>query len=145
MIRKLLLSEHILCKEKFIIMKKFDFEILTYFYVLRSPEFIYTIPTVMHAYMCVWDRERLRGKYLALYISKTNKDTNTKCYAKYQINAQIIFPILRENPKTGSYVGWTGYEIKSENFKVTLTIFYNSIHNHRFYINTFFIFLIIWV
>ena len=36
-----LLSDHILC-----IVKKIVFEILTYFYVLRSPEFIYAIFTV---------------------------------------------------------------------------------------------------
>ena len=31
-----LLSEHILCKERIAIVKKFDFEILTHLYVLRS-------------------------------------------------------------------------------------------------------------
>ena len=48
----LLLFEHVLCKESVIVMKKFDFEILTYLYVLRSPEFIYAIFTVMYACMC---------------------------------------------------------------------------------------------
>ena len=38
----LLLSEHILCKENIVIVKKFDFEILTHSYVLRSSEFIYS-------------------------------------------------------------------------------------------------------
>ena len=51
-----LLSEHILCKESIVIVKKFDFEILTYLYVLRSPEFIYTIFAVMYACMCVCTR-----------------------------------------------------------------------------------------
>ena len=51
-----LLSEHILCKESIVIVKKFDFEILTYLYVLRSPEFIYVIFGVMYAcvYVCVY-------------------------------------------------------------------------------------------
>ena len=39
----ILLSEHVLCKESIVIAKKFDFEILTYLYVLRSREFIYAI------------------------------------------------------------------------------------------------------
>ena len=49
------LSKHILCKESIVIAKKFDFEILTYLYVLRSLEFIYTIFTVMYEcmYVCV--------------------------------------------------------------------------------------------
>ena len=38
---KFLLSEHVLCKESIVIVKKLDFEVLTYLYVLRSPEFIY--------------------------------------------------------------------------------------------------------
>ena len=49
----LLLSEHILRKESIVIMKKFDFEILMYLYVLRSPEFIYAIFTVMYVCVCV--------------------------------------------------------------------------------------------
>ena len=48
-----LLSEHIQCKESIVIVKKFHFEILTYLYVLRAPEFIYTIFMVMYAYMSV--------------------------------------------------------------------------------------------
>ena len=48
-----LLSEHILCKESIVIVKKFDVEILTYLYVLRSPEFIYAVFTVMYVCMCV--------------------------------------------------------------------------------------------
>ena len=48
----LLLSEHILCKESIVIVKKFHFEILTYLYVLRSPEFIYAIFAVM--YVCMY-------------------------------------------------------------------------------------------
>ena len=46
-----LLSEHILYKESIVILKKFDFEISTYIYVLRSPEFIYAIFGVM--YVCM--------------------------------------------------------------------------------------------
>ena len=49
----LLLSEHILCKESIVIVKRFDFEILTYLYVFRSPEFIYAIFGVMYVCMCV--------------------------------------------------------------------------------------------
>ena len=49
----LLLSKHILCKERIVIVKKFDFKILTYSYVFRSPEFIYAIFTVMYVCMCV--------------------------------------------------------------------------------------------
>ena len=49
--RNLLLSEHILCKESIVIIKKIDFEILTRLYVLRSPEFIYVIFTVMWSCM----------------------------------------------------------------------------------------------
>ena len=48
-----LLSEHILCKESIVIVKKFDFEILTYLYVLRPQEFIYAIFAVMHVCMCI--------------------------------------------------------------------------------------------
>ena len=48
-----LLSEHMLSKESIVIVKKFDFEILTYLYVLTSPEFIYAIFGVMYVCMCV--------------------------------------------------------------------------------------------
>ena len=48
-----LLSEHILCKEGIVIVKKFDFEIFTYLYVLRSPEFIYAILGVMYVCVCM--------------------------------------------------------------------------------------------
>ena len=44
---------HILCKESIVMVKKFDFEIWTYLYILRSPEFIYVIFTVMYVCMCV--------------------------------------------------------------------------------------------
>ena len=50
-----MLSEHILCKENIVIVKKFDHEILTYLYVMRSPEFIYDIFMVM--YVCVYVSE----------------------------------------------------------------------------------------
>ena len=46
---RFLLSEHTLCKESIEIVKKFDFEILMYLYVLRPPEFIYAIFGVMCA------------------------------------------------------------------------------------------------
>ena len=49
-----LLSEHILCKESIVIVKKFDLEILTYAYVLGSLEFIYAIFAVM--YVCMFVR-----------------------------------------------------------------------------------------
>ena len=51
--RGFLLSEHILGKESIVIVRKFDFEILTYLYVLRSPKFIYDIFGVMYVCMCV--------------------------------------------------------------------------------------------
>ena len=47
-----LLSEHRLCKESIVIAKKFDFEILTYLYVFRSPKFIYAIFSVMYGCVC---------------------------------------------------------------------------------------------
>ena len=46
------LSEHILCKENIVIGKKFDFEILTHLYVLRSQEYIYAIFGVTYVCMC---------------------------------------------------------------------------------------------
>ena len=59
-----LLSEHILCKESIVGLKRFDFEIFTYLYVLKSPEYIYAIFEVMYvcvcmcvclcAYVCMW-------------------------------------------------------------------------------------------
>ena len=49
----LLLSEHRLCKESFLIVRKFDFEILTDLYVLRFPGFIYAIFALMYVCMCV--------------------------------------------------------------------------------------------
>ena len=52
-----LLSEHMLCKESIVIVKKLDFEVLTYLYVFRSPEFLYTIFKMMYVclyvYVCV--------------------------------------------------------------------------------------------
>ena len=48
-----LLSDHILCKESILIVKKFDFEILTYLYILTSPEFIYATFMVMCTCMYV--------------------------------------------------------------------------------------------
>ena len=50
---RFLLSEHILCKGNIVIVKKFDIDILTYLYVLRSPEFIYAIFGEMYVCMCV--------------------------------------------------------------------------------------------
>ena len=49
-----LLSEHILRKESIVIVKKFDFEIFIHLYVLRSPEFILVIFTVMYACIRMW-------------------------------------------------------------------------------------------
>ena len=54
-----LFSEHILCKESIVIVKKFDFGIFHVFiHLLRSPQFIYAIFAVMYASMCVceWTR-----------------------------------------------------------------------------------------
>ena len=51
-----LLSERISCKENIVIMKMFDFEILTHLCVFKFPEFIYAILEVMcvyqHAIQC---------------------------------------------------------------------------------------------
>ena len=47
------LFEHLLCRESIVIVKKFDFEIFTYLYVLRSPEFIYAIFAEMYVCVCV--------------------------------------------------------------------------------------------
>ena len=52
-----LLSGHILCKESIVIAKKFDFEIFTYLYVFRSPEFIYAIFTVIYVCVCAFVSE----------------------------------------------------------------------------------------
>ena len=53
-VKKLFLfSKNVLRKESIVIIKKFDFEILTYLLVLRLPEFIYAIFTVMYLSMCV--------------------------------------------------------------------------------------------
>ena len=43
-------SEHMLCKESIVIMKKFTLRFLTYLYVFSSPEYIYVIFMVM--YVC---------------------------------------------------------------------------------------------
>ena len=59
----------------------------------------------------------LQGQYLVLYISKINKDNNTKFYTQYQTNAQIIFPGFEKNRKTGSGVGQKGNETGSEYIK----------------------------
>ena len=48
-----MLSEHKLCEESIVIMKKFVNEIFTYLYVLKSLEFIYAFFTVMYACMCM--------------------------------------------------------------------------------------------
>ena len=54
-----LLSECILCKESIAIMKKFDFEILTYSHDFRSPKFInaifwWCIRVCVYVCVCVW-------------------------------------------------------------------------------------------
>ena len=43
-----------ICKESIATAKKFDFEILTYLYVLGSPDFIYAIFMVKNVCMCMW-------------------------------------------------------------------------------------------
>ena len=58
-----LLSEHILCKESVVIVKKFDFEILTDLYVLRSPEFIYAYFECVYVCVCVC-------VYVCVYVSE---------------------------------------------------------------------------
>lgn len=52
--RFLILSEHILCKESIVIMKKSDFEILVHLYVLGPPEFIFIfLQWCLYVCMCV--------------------------------------------------------------------------------------------
>ena len=46
------LSEHITFKKNIVIVKKFDFEILAYLYILGSSEFIYSIVTVINVCVC---------------------------------------------------------------------------------------------
>ena len=48
-----LLSEHIPRKESIAAVNNFNFEILTYLCIFRSPEFIYVIFTVIYVCMCV--------------------------------------------------------------------------------------------
>ena len=48
-----LLSEHLLCKESIVIVKKIDFQISIFLCVFRAAEFIYAIFAVMHVYVCV--------------------------------------------------------------------------------------------
>ena len=57
----LLFSEHLLCKESIAVVKKFDFEILTFLYVFKSSEFIYAIfygdaCAYVCLYVCVYVR-----------------------------------------------------------------------------------------
>ena len=52
-----LFSKHILCKESMVIVKKFDFEILTYLYVLRFPELIYDFLRDVSS-LCMYVREQ---------------------------------------------------------------------------------------
>ena len=49
----------------------------------------------MPTFVCVW----LYGEYSALYISKTNKNRNTKFNTQYQINVLIVFLDFAENQK----------------------------------------------
>ena len=65
--------------------KSFDIELPPDLYVLRSPESKKVVfgNWSMHMCVCVC----LQGEYLALYISKTNKDRNTKFYTQYQTSA----------------------------------------------------------
>ena len=51
---KYLLSEHILGKANIVTVKKFDFQILTYLCVFKSPEFIYAIFKVMYVCVCMY-------------------------------------------------------------------------------------------
>ena len=64
----------------------------------------------MHVCVCV----RLRGEYLAFYISKTNKDRKTKFCTQYQINELIMFPGFGKNRKTGSDLRGNGNKTESE-------------------------------
>ena len=45
--------ERTLCKESMVIVKKFDFEIMTHLYFSSSPEFIYGNFEVMYVCVCV--------------------------------------------------------------------------------------------
>ena len=50
----ILIFNYIQLKENITIMKKYDFEILTYLKVFRSPEFICIVFVVMYARICVY-------------------------------------------------------------------------------------------
>ena len=78
-----------------VLFKISDVEFSPDLYVLRSPEskkvvfgnwsvrMYVCVCVCVCVYVCVW----LQGEYLALYISKTNKDRNTKFYTQYQTSA----------------------------------------------------------
>ena len=57
--------------------------------------------------MCECD---YKMNYFELYISKINKDGNTKFYAQCQTSAQIKLPGFDENLETGSVVELIGSE-----------------------------------
>ena len=74
-----------------VLFKISDVEFSPDLYVLRSPESKkvvfrnWSVRMYVRIYVCVcvW----LQGEYLALYISKTNKDRNTKFYTEYHTSA----------------------------------------------------------
>ena len=96
--------------------KIFDVVFSRDLYVLRFPEFkkwLLEIGLCICVHVCMW----LQGEYLALYISKTNKDTNFKFYSHCYISTKIIFPGFGESWETGSVVWETGNETGSEYVK----------------------------
>ena len=72
--------------EDLLSVKLFDVDFSPDLYVLRSPEskkVVFWKLVFAYVRVCVW----LPGEYLALYISKTNTDRNTKYDTEYQTNA----------------------------------------------------------
>ena len=69
--------------------KIFDVEFSPDLYVLRSPESKKVVfgnwSACMYACVCIFSVCELYGEYVALYISKFNKDRNTKFYAQYEV------------------------------------------------------------
>ena len=66
----------------------------------------------------------LSGEFSVFYISKINKDRNTKFYAQYRLSVWIIFPGFGKNRKPD--VGYGGLEMKLEVsiLKTVQTIFF---------------------
>ena len=75
--------------DEFFTVKIFDFEFSSVLHAMRSSEtkkkggLEIGLWVCLSLCVCVCVRMWLQGKYLALYVSKTNKDRNTKFYIQY--------------------------------------------------------------